>query len=144
MNERVKKILLTGDKFMPEIHVGQPSLLDKSGFLYSACVSFTKNKPVIQKFKETGNSRYIYQKELHKTCFQHDRTYGDSKYLTRRTASDKILLNKAFNIAKNPKHDGLMDIKGVLLQWFIHFLIKKNSGGAATAANKSAIKNENI
>ena len=42
MNERVQKNLLTGDKFMPEIHLGQPSLLDKSGFLYSACVSFTK------------------------------------------------------------------------------------------------------
>ena len=33
-------------------------------------------------------------------------TYGDFKYLTRRTASDKILRNKAFNIAKNPKYDG--------------------------------------
>ena len=29
--------------------------------------------------------------------------YGD---LTRRTASDKILCDKAFNIAKNPKYDG--------------------------------------
>ena len=32
--------------------------------------------------------------------------YGDFKYLTRRTASDKILREKAFNIAKNPKYDG--------------------------------------
>ena len=32
--------------------------------------------------------------------------YGDLKDLTRRTASDKILRDKAFNIAKNPKYDG--------------------------------------
>ena len=33
-------------------------------------------------------------------------TYGDFKDLARRTASDKILRDKAFNIAKNPKNDG--------------------------------------
>ena len=32
--------------------------------------------------------------------------YGDFKDLTRRIPSDKILLDKAFNIAKNPKYDG--------------------------------------
>ena len=32
--------------------------------------------------------------------------YGDFKDLTRGTASDKILRNKAFNIAKNAKYDG--------------------------------------
>ena len=31
--------------------------------------------------------------------------YGDFKDLTRRTASDKIVLDKAFNIAKNPKYE---------------------------------------
>ena len=33
---------------------------------YSACGLFTKNKERIQKFKETGDSRYIYQNELDK------------------------------------------------------------------------------
>ena len=33
-------------------------------------------------------------------------TYGDFKDLARRTASDKVLRDKAFNIAKNPKYDG--------------------------------------
>ena len=65
-----------------------------------------KNKERIQKFKETGDSRYIYQNELDKACFQHDMAYGDFKDLTRRIASDKILRDKAFNIAKNPKCDG--------------------------------------
>ena len=54
----------------------------------------------IQKFKETRDSRYIYQHELDRSCFQHDMTYGD---LPRRTASGKILRDKAFNITKNPK-----------------------------------------
>ena len=39
---------------MPEIHLGQP------GFTYSARRLFTKNKKRIQKFKETGDSQYIY------------------------------------------------------------------------------------
>ena len=48
---------------------------------------------------------YIYRKKLDKACFKHDMVYGDFKDLPRTTASDKVLSNKAFNIAKNPKHD---------------------------------------
>ena len=64
-----------------------------------------KNKEGIQKIKVKGVSQYIYQDKLEKACFQHDMVYRDFKDLTRRTASDKILLDKAFNTAKNPKHD---------------------------------------
>ena len=74
--------------------------------MYSACLPFTKNKERIQKFKETGNSRYIYQNKLDKACLQHDMAYEDFKDLPRRTASDKVLHGKVFNIAKNPKDDG--------------------------------------
>ena len=52
--------------------------------------------------KETVNLRYIYQSKLNKACFQHEMTFGD---LTRREDSDKILRDKAFNIAENPKYD---------------------------------------
>ena len=100
MNERVNNFLLVGDKFMPEMHLKQP------GLTYSACGPFTKNRERIQKFKETGNTSYIYKNELDKACFQHDMAYGDFKDITRRTASDKISRDKAFNIAKNPKYDG--------------------------------------
>ena len=100
MNEIVNKFLLAGDKFMPEMHLKQP------GFTYSACGPFTKNKERIQKFKETGDTSYIYKNELDKACFQHDMAYGDFKDLAKRTASDKVLGNKAFNIAKNPIYDG--------------------------------------
>ena len=100
MNKIVKKFLFAGDKFMPEMHLKQPR------FMYSACWPFRKNKERIQKFKETGDSRYIYQKELDKACFQYGMAYRDFKHLTKRTASDKILGNKAFNFAKTKKNDG--------------------------------------
>ena len=82
---------------MPEMHLRQP------GFTYSACEQFTKNKKRIQKFKEMGDTSYIYKNELDKACFQHDIASGDFKDLKRRTFSDKVLRDKAFNIAKNIK-----------------------------------------
>ena len=51
MNDIINKLLLVGDKFMPEMHLKQPQLT------YRARGPFTKNKERIQKFKETGDSR---------------------------------------------------------------------------------------
>ena len=116
MNEIVNKFLLEGDKVISEMHLRQP------GSTYSASGPFTKNKERIQKFKETRGSQYIYKNELEKVSFQHNMADGDFKDLTRRTASDRILRDKAFNIAKSPKY---MDINVDLLQWFINFLIEK-------------------
>ena len=82
---------------MPEMHLKQP------GFTYSACGQFTKNKERIQKFKQTGDSRYISKNVLDKASFQHNMAYGDSKDLKKRTDADKVLRDKAFNIAKNSK-----------------------------------------
>ena len=95
MNKTVNKFLLAGDKCMSEMHLKQP------GFTYSACGPFTKSKERIKKFKKTGNTSYIYKNELDKACFQQDMAYGDFKDLKRRTASDKVLRDKAFNVAKN-------------------------------------------
>ena len=66
MNEVVHKLLLAGDKFMPEMHLKQP------GFTYSVCRPFTINKERIKKFKETGDTSYIYKNEHDKACFRHD------------------------------------------------------------------------
>ena len=85
---------------MLEMHLRQP------GFIYSACRTLIGNKERIQKFKETGNSGYINQNELNKTCFQLDMAYGDFKHLTRRTAPDNVLRDEAFIVAKIPKYDG--------------------------------------
>ena len=130
MNEVVNTFLLAGDKFMLEIYLKQP------GFTYSACGPFTKNKERIQKFKETGDTDYIYKNELDKACFQHDMAYGDFKDLARRTASDKVLRDKAFNIAKNPKYDGYQ--RG--LASMVYKFFDKKSSGSGIVNNKQNIQ----
>ena len=93
MSTIVNKLLLGGDKFIPEIHLTQP------GFTYDTCSPCTNNK-------ETGASRYIYQSKFDKVFFKHDLVYGDIKDLNRAIIADNIWPYKAFNIAKNQKFDG--------------------------------------
>ena len=100
MNGIVNKFLLPGDKFLPEMHLKQP------GFTDSACGPVTKNKERIEKFMKTGKTVFIYKNDLDKACFQHDMVYGESKDLARRTQSDKVLINKALEIASIPKFNG--------------------------------------
>ena len=128
MNEIVNKFLVAGDKFMPEMHLKQPQ------FVYSACGPFTKNKERIQKFKETGDTSYIYKNELDKACFQHDMAYGDFKDLPKRTAADKVLRDKAFKIASDQKYDGYQ--RG-LASVVCKFFDKKSSGSGLAYNNEN-------
>ena len=96
----MNKFLLLGDKFMPEMHLKQ------FGFTYSACGSFAKRKEIIEKFIQTVNTDFIYKNKLDKVCVQHDMAYGKSKYLAKRTQSDKLFKHKAFKIESDPKYDG--------------------------------------
>ena len=91
----VNRFLLAGDKFMPQAHLRQPATLGKPGFTYSEL------------------------DELDKTCFSHNAAYFDSKNLAKRTAADKVLRNKAFSIAKDPR-----GTSGGWLVWCTNFLIK--------------------
>ena len=116
MNDIINKFLLPRNKFLHEMHLRQP------GLTYSACGPFTKSKERLQKFKQTGDSRCTYKNELDKACFQHDMAYGDFKDSKKRTAADKVLRDKAFNIAKDLKYDGY---EIGLALWFINFLIKR-------------------
>ena len=132
MNEIVNKFLLVGDKFIPEMHLKQP------GFTYSACGPFTENKERIEKFMQTGNTDFIYKNELDKACFQHDMAYGKSKDLTKRTQSEKVLRDKAFKIATDPKYDGYQ--RG-LASIVYKFFDKKSSGrGIASESNYQLAK----
>ena len=133
MNEIVNKFLLAGDKFMPEMHLRQPQ------FVYSACGPFTKNKERIQKFKETGDTSYIYKNELDKACFQHDMAYGDFKDLPKRTAADKVLRDKAFKIASDQKYDGYQ--RG-LASMVYKFFDKKSKGSGITNEFNYQLANE--
>ena len=60
------------------MHLRQP------GFTYSLCGPLTKNKEKIQKIKETGDLKYIYQNKLDNACFQHGIIYKDFKDLLRK------------------------------------------------------------
>ena len=100
---------------MSEMHLRQPQ------FTYSACGPFTETK------KESKNLRKLevqdIRNELDKACFQHDMAYGDFKDLPKRTAADKVLRDKAFNIAKDPKYDGYQ--RGLASMIYQNFLIKR-------------------
>ena len=98
MNNVINKFLLAGDKLLREMYLRQPQ------FVYSACGPFTRDKERIKKFKQTGDTRYIYRNELDEACFQHD--YADHKDLKNRTKSDKVLRDKAYDIASNPEYNG--------------------------------------
>ena len=120
MNDIINKFLLAGDKFMPEMHLKNPIV-----GTYSAWGPFTKNKQRIQRFMETGDTKYIYKNELDKACFQHDMAYRDFKDLRRRTQSGKVLKDKAFAIACNPKFNGYQRGLGSMVY---RFFDKKSKG----------------
>ena len=112
---------------MPEMHLKQP------GFTYSACGSFSKNKQRIEKFMETGNTNFIHKNELDKTCFQHDMAYGKSKDLVKRIQSNKVLKNKAFKIASDPKYEVYQ--RGLALMFYKLFDKKSSGSGVANKPN---------
>ena len=116
---------------MPEIRLRQP------GFTYSACGPLTKNNERIQKFKGTGDSRYKYQIELDKAYFQHDMAYEDFKYLPRIAALDKELLNKTFDITKNPKYDRYQQrLDSMVYKFFYKRTYKTNKETGTNSENK--------
>ena len=121
---------------MPEMHLRQPQ------FTYSACGLFTKNKERIQKFKEAGDTKYIYRNELDKACFQHGMAHGDFKDLARRTLADKVLRDKAFNITKDLKYDGYQRELAVMVYTFFDKMTAGSSRLSYT--NKSTPQNKQL
>ena len=121
---------------MPEMHLRQPQ------FTYSACGPFTKHKQRIQKFKETGDTKYIYKNELDKACFAHDAAYSDSKDLIKRTVADTILKNRTFNIAKDPRYDGYQ--RGLASIVYKFFDKKSIGSGAKHVSTKITPQNQQL
>ena len=131
MNNVINKFLLAGDKFMPEMHLRQLQ------FVYSACGPFTRHNERIKKFKQTEDTRYIYRNELDKACFQHD--YADHKDLINRTKSDKVLRDKAYDIASNPEYDGY---QRRLASMAYKFFDKKSMGSGIARDSSSILADE--
>ena len=99
MNKIVTKFLLTGGKFMPELHLKRPGFTDR------ACGPFTKHRERIQTFRETDNLKHLYGNNLDKACFAHDAAYSHSKDLAKRNISGKILKDRAYEIARNRNYN---------------------------------------
>ena len=134
MNNVINKFLLAGDKFMPEMHLRQPR------FVYCACGPFTRHKERIKEFKRTGDTRYIDRNELDNACFQHDSAYADHKDLINRTEADKVLRDKACDIASNPEYDGYQ--RG--LASMVYKFFDKTSTGSSFKKLKNTARNFSI
>ena len=126
MNNVINKFLLAGDKFMPGMHLRQPR------FVYSACGPFTRHKERIKEFKRTGDTCYIYRNKLNKACFQQDSAYADHKDFINRTEADKVLRDKAYDIASNPEYDGYQ--RG-LASMVYKFFDKKSTGSGIASSS---------
>ena len=128
MNEIVNKFLLVEDKFMPEMHLKQ------IGLTYTAGGPFTKNKERTEKFMQTGNTDYINNNDLDKGYFQHDMAHGKYKDLSQRTQTVKVLRDKSFRIASNPKSDGYQ--RGLALMVFNFFGKRSKVSGIKSMPNQ--------
>ena len=95
MNIIVNKLLLDGDKFMPELRLRQ------LGFTDSASGPFTKHRQRIRKFIGRGGLNYGYKNEVHNSCYADNVEYSDCKEFAKRTLSDKISQDRAYKIAIN-------------------------------------------
>ena len=92
--------MLTGDKFMPKLYLGQPE------FTSSFCEPFTKWRERNKKFRKRGDLNYIYKNKLDKACFSNNAANVDKKDLAKNTILDKILKDRTYEIARNLKYDG--------------------------------------
>ena len=109
--------MLAGDWFMPKLQ----------GFTDSTCALFTKHLGRIPKLKKTSDWKYIRKNELDKACFAHDVEYSDSKYLDKRTISDKILKERAYEMTTNPNYNEYQ----IELTSVIYRLFDKKTGSGA-------------
>ena len=82
----------------------------KPGFTYSVCGPFTKHRERIQKFRETGNSKHLYRNELDQA--------SNSRDISERFISDKILKDKAHELARNCQCHGYQRVLASMIPIF--------------------------
>ena len=114
------------------MHLRQP------GFTYSACGSFTKNKERIEKFMKTENTDFFIEMNLIKLAFSMIWLMVNRR-IQEKTQSDKVLRDKAFKVASDPKYDGYQ--RG-LASMVYKFFDKKSSGTGITNEINYQLANE--
>ena len=93
--------------------------------------------------EEAGYLKHLYRNELGKACFAHYVAYPDSKVFAKKTISDKILKDRAYEIARNRNNDRY---QRVLVSIFYKFFDMKIGSGIngnkqlAEKLHKPAIK----
>ena len=92
MKNVTNKFLLAENKFVPEMYLKQP------GLMYRCIVLVGSSQMTKQELRKSGDSRYICKNEIDKIYLQHDMTNGNFKYFLRKTASNKVWPDKAFEI----------------------------------------------
>ena len=107
---------------------------------YSACGPFTAHRGRIQKFRETGHLKHLYRNELDKACFAHDASYSESKDLDR-TISDKVLKDKAYEIARICGYDRY---QWTLASMVCKFYDKKTRSGARATSKAEISVNQQL
>ena len=114
------------------MHLRQP------GFTYSACGSFTKNKERIEKFMKTENTDFFIEMNLIKLAFSMIWLMVNRR-IQEKTQSDKVLRDKAFKVASDPKYDGYQ--RG-LASMVDKFFDKKSSRSGITNEINYQLANE--
>ena len=114
------------------MHLRQP------GFTYSACGSFTKNKERIEKFMKTENTDFFIEMNLIKLAFSMIWLMVNRR-IQEKTQSDKVLRDKAFKVARDPKYDGYQ--RG-LASMVYKFFDKKSKGTGITNEINYQLANE--
>ena len=84
--------------------------------------------------RETGNLQHVYTNDLEKACFAHDAAYSDSEDLAKRTISDKIVKEKASEIARNRKYYGYQ----TLLASMVYRCFDKKTGSGVSVNEQLA------
>ena len=127
MNEIVNKF------FWQVLNLWQKCIWNNLVLLIVLCGPFTKKKEKIEKFMRQG-----IKNELDKACCQYDMPYGKSKNLVERTQLDKVLKDKMFETASDPKYDGCQ--RGLPSMFYKYFDKKLSGSGVATEPNYQLAK----
>ena len=88
---------------------------------------------------QTGNTNFIHRNKLYKACSQHDMAYGKSKDLVKITQSDKVLRDKAFKIANDPKYDSYQRNLAPMVYMFFD---EKSKGSGITNESNYQLANK--
>ena len=129
----INKFLLLGDKFMPEMHLWDPTVKE-----YSACDPFTRHQKRIDLFMKNGRLSHILKNRLDAACFQHESAYPKYKDRLNRKQSDTVLKNKALKIATDPKFNGYQ----IGLASMVYTFFNERTKGSGINLQANSLNNE--